>query len=49
VSIEHFKIASRRRQLDRCGVSLKERALGSDEPDAELIRFVSHEKSLRDF
>jgi hypothetical protein len=28
---------------------LKERALGSHQPDTELIAFVSHEKSFQDF
>ena len=40
VAVEHFHVAGLRGQLDRGGGSLKESALGSDEPDAELIGFV---------
>ncbi len=48
VAVEHFEVAVLRGQLDRVGRALEERALGSDEPDAELICFVCH-KSLLSF
>ena len=47
VAVEHFEVAVLRGQLDRRGRVLEERALGSDEPDAELIGFVCHKYPFR--
>ena len=42
VPVEHFHVPVLRGQLDRRRRVLEERALGSDQPHAQLIGFVSH-------
>ena len=47
VAVEHLEVAVLRGQLDGCRRMLEEGALGSDEPDAELVCFVCHECSFQ--
>ena len=47
VSVEDFEVAVFRGQFDRRGRVLEERALGSDEPYADLVCLVCHEGSFQ--
>jgi hypothetical protein len=42
VPVEHLHVPVLRGQLDRRRRVIEERALGSDQPDAQLIGFVCH-------